>query len=191
MFNPAGKPVSQGGIVNKFMDWLKDDAKGWAILGYIVFAAVVVVSLDYAVENAMINWGFVNAPPLPKTEDTPFKYYNVLSFVTLFVWAPVKEEVIFRVLPFSIVIAFLSTSPRVMFTVVTVCAVFFGAIHPYSFVGKVDVAIAGFFFGLVFLKCGGMNMRFVKASLCAVAAHGLSNLLVVLDAWWQYFELTM
>ncbi|MGE5298229.1 MAG: lysostaphin resistance A-like protein [Acidobacteriaceae bacterium] len=176
--------------MNKFMDWLKNDAKGWQIVGYVVFAALITVSLDFSVENALINWGLVPKPPLPEPTDTPFAYYNAYIFISMFIWGPIKEEVIFRVLPLSIVIAFISTSPKFVFPAATVFAILFGAIHPYSTVVKIDVAISGFFFGLVFLKCGGMNKAFVKASIAAMAAHGLANALIVLDTWWRFFELT-
>lgn len=176
----------------KFMAWLADEAKGYkAILGYVIFAAIIVVSLDYAVESALINWHFMAAPPLPQEGETPFKYINVFGFINLFGWGPMKEEVLFRVLPLSIVIAFVSTAPRVVFGFMAAFAILFGAIHPYAAIGDVQVAVAGFFFGLVFLKCGGMNKAFIKASACAVAAHGLSNALTVLDAWWRYFELKL
>lgn len=179
------------GPVNKFMAWLTDDAKGfWITTGYIVFAALVVISLDYSIENALINWGFVKAPPLPEAGHSPFQYYNVLMFITLFSWGPVKEEIIFRVLPLSIVIAFVSTSPAAIFGLMTTFAAIFGAIHPYGLAGKIQTGIAGFFYGLVFLKCGGLKRSFVKASVCAMAAHGLTNAFLVLDEWWKYVELT-
>jgi hypothetical protein len=43
-------------MVSKFMVWLAEEAKGYkAILGYVIFAAIIVVSLDYFVENALVN----------------------------------------------------------------------------------------------------------------------------------------
>jgi Type II CAAX prenyl endopeptidase Rce1-like len=127
---------------------------------------------------------------LPSKDDKPFWFMNSFGFISLFGWAPIKEEVLFRVLPLSFVIAFVSIAPRVVFGIMTTFAILFGMIHPYSARGDVQVAIAGFFFGLVFLKCGGMSKAFIKASVCAIAAHGLSILFTVLDAWWQYFKLT-
>ncbi len=178
-------------MVNRFMDWLADEARGpWTILGYVVFAALVVVSLDYSVENALVNWGFVKAPDFPKPGEHPFRHYNALMFISMFVWSPVKEEVIFRVLPLSVVIAFVSRSPRVVFGIMAAFTILFGAIHPYGDIAKSTVAIDGFFFGLVFLKCGGLNRSFVKASVCTMATHGFTNVFLILDEWWQYFELT-
>lgn len=178
--------------VTRFMDWLTEEACGfWNIFGYVVFAALVVVSLDYAVQAALVNWGMIPAPELPKEGETPFQYYNVLMFITMFAWGPVKEEVIFRVLPLSIVIAFVSKRPGMVFGAMTGFAILFGAIHPYALHGRIQVAISGFFFGLVFLKCGGLRKRFVKASICAMGAHGLTNILLVLDAWWEFYELTL
>lgn len=177
-------------ILNNFFQWLDEEAKGWTVLGYIVFATLVVVSLDYSVQAALVNWHIIPEPPLPKVGDTPFKYFNTFNFISMFLWAPVKEEIIFRVLPLFVVIAFVLKSPRLVFGAATLFAILFGAIHPYGLVGKIQIAIDGFFFSLVFLKCGGLNKSFVKASICAMVAHGLSNVFTVMDAWWQYFELT-
>lgn len=174
-----------------FMDWLAEEAKGWQVLGYVVFAALVVASLDYAVEAALINWGFAPMPDLPKAGETPFKYYNALNFMSMFIWAPVKEEMIFRVLPLTVVTAFVSRKPSLVFSIASAFAILFGAIHPYALAPKVTIAISGFFLGLVFLKCGGMNRSYVKASLCCMAAHGLMNVFMVLDEWYRYFEATL
>lgn len=180
------------GPMHRFMEWLGDEASGFrTVLGYIVFASLVDISLDYTVRNALINWGIVERPKPMEVGDYPFKYLNMLRFVTMFVWGPIKEEVMFRVLPLAPVIAFVSTSPKRVFGIMAAFAALFGAIHPYGLIGKVTVAISGFLFGLVFLKCGGLKKRFVKASACAMAAHGVSNLFGVLDVWWQYFEDTL
>jgi len=179
----------QGNPATRFLAWLGEEAKGfWTITGYVVFTALIVASIDYTVQSAMINWGFVKAPPLPEVGDTPFQYFNVFSFLSVFIWGPIKEEVMFRLLPLAFIIAFVSRRPGLVFGAVIILTAIFGAIHPYSTVGRIQVAIDGFFFGLVFLKCGGLNNRFVKAWVCAVCAHGLSNVFVVVDAWWDYFQ---
>ena len=72
-----------------------------------------------------------------------------------------------------------------------VFAAIFGAIHPYGLNDKILVGIGGFFFGLVFLKCGGLNKSYFKASIAAILAHSFNNVLIVIDAWLHYYGLTL
>jgi hypothetical protein len=176
--------------MNKFMEWLTDEAKGvLSVIGYAAFAALIVISLDYTVENALINWKILPPPALPREGESPFKYYNALMFAGLFVWAPLKEEIFHRVVPLAFLTAFMSKSLRTVFGLNILFAVIFGAIHPYGLDGKILTGVGGFFFGLVFLKCGGLNRSYFKASAAAMLAHSFTNVFVVLDMWWRYFEL--
>lgn len=165
------------------MAWLSEEARGAAIAGYVVLAALMVVSLDQTVEAALENWGLVKASSEVKS---PFKYLNTFLVADLLVLGPLMEELMFRILPLSLVIAFVSRSPGFVFGAMTLFTVLFGAIHPYTLSGKIEAGIAGFFFGLVFLKCGGLKKSFLKASAAAIAAHGTTNCLVLLYLWWRY-----
>ena len=176
--------------MKNFMDWLESEAKGfWVVSGYLVVAAVIVVSLDYVVTAALENWGLIPSRPLPVPENYPLRYYNVLMMISTFVWAPLKEEIIHRFIPLAVVISFVSKRPVVVLGTMVVFAGLFGAIHPYGLKGKVEVAIGGLLLGLVFLKCGGLNKRFIKATVCAIVTHGLINIFIVLDELWRYYEL--
>src|SRR5260221_410968 len=86
-------------VLESFLSWLEEDTTLMTAIGYVVFAALIVVSVDYAVHNALVNWHYVPKDPLPQAGDTPLKYQNFYSLVLLFAWAPVQEEIIFRVLP--------------------------------------------------------------------------------------------
>ncbi len=176
--------------MTKFVEWLKDEAKGLGYLWYIIFTGLVVISLDWAVEAASENW-FPNPvdlsqPYQPPTN--PLEYWNTLLYISVFVIAPIKEEILFRILPLCIVIQFISKEPKYVFGAAIGFAIVFGAIHPYSLVGNLQVAVAGFFFGLCFLKCGGLNGSFAKASFASIAAHGITNVLITLDSYYQYLE---
>lgn len=178
--------------MKKFLDWLAEGAgSAKAIAGYAALAALLVVSLDHAVTAALVNWGVVDEPPLPKAGEHPFKYYKALMFADLFLLAPVLEELLFRFLPLALVISFVSRSPGVVLGVTVVLAIVFGAIHPWGLAVNIQVAISGLFFGLVFLKCGGLQKSFGRATIAAIAAHGTSNLFIVLNEWWRYLELAV
>ena len=177
-------------IMHRFMEWLSEEATGKEVIGYIIFAALIVTSLDYTVEAAMENWGLVPSPELPKAGDYPYQYANAFFYVLLLFWGPIQEEVIFRVLPLAFVISFVSQRASVVFGIAMVFTAVFGAIHPYGTAGRIEVAISGFFFSLIFLKCGGMKKRFVKASASTVTVHGLTNAFVILQAWYHYLLLT-
>jgi membrane protease YdiL (CAAX protease family) len=182
--------TSRGKVMTKFMAWLADEAKGRTYFWYIIFTGLIVISVDWSVTAAAENWF-----PTPRDPNTPYtpptnplEYWNALLYFSAFVLGPIKEEILFRILPLCIVIEFVSKTPRYVFGAAVAFAILFGAIHPYSIVGNIQVAVAGFFFGLCFLKCGGMNSSFVKASVAAIAAHGISNVLITLDAYYQYLE---
>ncbi len=176
--------------MNKVMTWLEEDTKGiLPLLGYALLAALLVVSLDECVRAAMINWGII-ADTSSGQHPNPFSYMNWALMGQLFVIGPVMEELMFRFLPLALVIAFVSKSPGFVFGSTIVFAVLFGAIHPahYGISGRTQVAIAGIFFGIVFLKCGGLHKRFFRSTIAAILAHGASNLLIILYELWEYYE---
>lgn len=176
--------------IDAFFEWLHVEAKGRQVGGYIIFAALISISVTYTLEAALENWGLIPAREIPKPDETPFKYVNTFILISMFVWAPVKEEIIFRLIPLGAVVKFISESPKVVFGILVAFSLLFGAIHPYGWMGRIDVAITGFCLGLLFLKCGGLNKALFKASVCTMVAHGLCNVLVVFEGWWRYFEFT-
>ena len=177
----------------KVMEWLEDEANGLAILGYVVLAAVLVVAFQQMVHATLENWHIIVVPTATTHEEflarypNPFKYMGRFEFADIVAMSPLFEESLFRLLPLAFVIMFVSTRPMVVFTTTLCLAVLFGAIHPYDIYGRAGVAIAGIFFGTAFLKCGGMKKRFVKGWFCAVTAHGISNLFVLLYGLWEHF----
>ena len=165
--------------MQKLVSWLADEAKGGRqIAGYILLAALVNVALSYTVRATLINWGIVEAPPYDPNPQNPFGYYNVLLFVSILVQAPLFEETIFRLVPLTITV-FFTKKPIVVLTAVVLFAALFGAIHPYGAVGRARVAIAGLVFGVMFLKCGGLNGRSIKGWLSSVVAHSAANLFLL------------
>jgi hypothetical protein len=177
-------------VLQNFMDWLSDEARGKTLVGYVIFAALADQSISFVLQAAFENWGWVKPATVEQMSQNPLEFYNLMFYVNIFIWGPIREEVFYRVLPLSFITAFVTTSPRWVFTLLIAMSALFGATHPYNIYGKFNVAIAGIFLGLVFLKCGGMNKRYVKASICAVAAHGLVNVLVVLNEYWSYLSFT-
>jgi hypothetical protein len=177
-------------VMKNFMDWLSEEAKGRAVIGYVIFAALAVQSISFVLQAALENWGLIESATAEQMKQNPVEYYNLVMYINIFIWGPIREEVFYRVLPLSFITAFVTTSPRWVFAMLLMMSALFGATHPYDIYGKLNVAIGGIFLGLVFLKCGGMSKRYVKASLCAVAAHGLINVLVILNEYWDYLSFT-
>ncbi len=173
--------------MQKLMEWLADEAKVRQIAGYVLLAALVDVALVYTVRAALINWGIVEAPPYDPNPQNPFGYYNALLFVSILVQAPLFEETIFRLVPLTIVV-FFTKKPASVLTTVVLFAVLFGTIHPYGAIGRAQVAIAGLVFGVMFLKCGGLNGRAVKAWLSSMAAHSMANLFILGFEYYDYLE---
>lgn len=169
------------------MEWLGDEAKDIAVPGYILLAGLISLSLSQVVSEALINLGIL-PPPRVGAVDPLIKYMNVFILVEMLVIWPIMEEIIFRFLPLAMVISFISSSPRFVFGVSSFFAVLFGTIHPYGLPGKIDVAIAGFMFSLIFLKCGGLTKHFRKATIAAIAAHTASNAFLLLYKWWEALQ---
>ena len=168
------------------MQWLSEDANSWkAIAGYIFLAALICLSLQLVVGAALQNWGYLSPD---KEHGSPFEYFNGYELFEMWALWPVMEELLFRVLPLSILIAFISRSPKIVFGVMLSFAVLFAAIHPYELYGKIQVGITGGLLGLLFLKCGGLSRKFVKAAVCSMAAHSLVNVFLVLHSYWKYLE---
>jgi len=173
--------------VQKLMEWLANEAQGFRrVAGYVLLAALVDTALIHIVRSALINWGVITVP-FELHPENPFKYYNVLLFVSILIRAPLFEETIFRFVPLTLVL-FFTKRTTVVLSIVVVFAALFGAIHPYGVIGKAQVAIAGLVFGVVFLKCGGLNGRVIKAGLCAIAAHGMANLFILATEYYDYLE---
>lgn len=171
--------------MEKVMAWLNEESKGiGAFLGYAALAALLVVSLQQIVEGALINWKILPEPTGKIV--SPFEYFSLLSVAEILVIGPIMEELWFRILPLTILIAFVSKKPGFVFGAVIVFALLFGAIHPYGLHQRINIAIGGIFFGLNFLKCGGLQKKFIKAGMAAITAHSLTNLFVLLYAWWEY-----
>ncbi len=171
-------------MVARVMEWLEEEAGPVAGFGFALLAAMVIVSLQQMTDAALTNWGLVPAKTGEYTN--PFEYMNGFMLFDIFGLSPFLEELFFRIVPLTIVVAFVSKSPKVLFGAALVFAILFGSIHPYALSGKIDVAIGGFFFGLVFLKCGGLNKHFLNAGLFAVLAHSLTNILILSHGYWEY-----
>jgi len=174
--------------MQKLMDWLSDEAKGAGkITGYILLIALIDVALVYTVKSALINWGIVPGPTYVPDPESPFKYFSWFTYTSILVQAPLFEETLFRFVPLTIVL-FFTKRPGVVFTFVLLLATLFGAVHPYSIIGNVQVAIAGLVFGLIFLKCGGLQGRVLKAWFCSIAAHAMANLFLLGYEYYEYLD---
>ncbi len=173
--------------MQKLMTWLESEASGTKqITGYVLLAALVYVALDYTVRATLINWGIVEYEYNPNPQH-PFKYFNVLAFVSILVRAPILEETIFRLVPLAITI-FFTRKPSTVLATTVIFATLFGAIHPYDLIGNIQVAIGGVVFGVVFLKCGGLQGRVLKAWGCSIATHSASNLFILVYEYYNYLE---
>lgn len=171
--------------MHKVMAWLEVEARGVReFLGYTALAGLLVISLQEVVRAALTNWGIMAAPTGNPT--SPFTYYGLMLMIDILLVAPIKEELMFRVVPLTVVIAFVTKRPEILFGTAIFFAALFGAIHPYQLYNKINIAIGGLIFGLVFLKCGGLQRKFIKASLATITAHGITNLCILLNAWWEY-----
>jgi hypothetical protein len=170
-------------MMTRLMDWLEEESGVPAMFGYAVLAGLMIVALQQMVQAAMENWELVARP---EKLGNPFEYMGKLQFIEIAYISPMLEELFFRLLPLAIVIGIVSKNPWIVFGFTLAFAVLFGAIHPYELASKVNIMIGGFFFGLVFMKCGGLKKKFLKATTGAILAHSATNILILGYAWWVY-----
>lgn len=169
------------------MEWLEEEAKGLAIIGYIILSGLMIVSLQQMVYAMLSNWGIILSS---HTTSNPFELTSKYMLIELFLISPIFEELFFRIAPLSIIISFVSKSPKTILGWSTFFAILFGFMHPYQFSSRIGVAIGGFFFGLLFLKSGGLEKKFIKAGLTVIAAHGTTNFLILLYGFWEHLITT-
>jgi len=148
------------------MRWLKEEALGIQAV-FLIFAAVA-VNLLYVIVGLNVTASLgIDIPPASGAED-------LVDFSSLFLRSGdmLLEEVAFR-LPLAILVW--AAWPLIgIIAFAGFASVVFGAIHG-SLWHVLFQGVGGFMFSLLFLKCGGLQKRWVKALACAFTAHFLYN----------------
>jgi len=88
---------------------------------------------------------------------------TILEMISVVVWAPLLEEILFRGLVYLSLRAVLRPVPAII-----ISAAIFSALHFYSFVGFVSVFIAGAIWAWAYERC--------RSLLPGIIAHSFSNL---------------
>lgn len=158
--------------------WLESEAHGKKVLMWILIC--VATGYTYSYCTAMLMYKF--DMPLSRNHDDGTPIISVFSFFPL-VSSCTIEEVLYR-LPLALLLQLrlhilrfdqhpINVWPFI-FLAVAILSIGFGYAH-----GGVDhifvQGVGGFFFSLLFIKCGGNNGRFVKALACTIIAHILFN----------------
>lgn len=108
----------------------------------------------------------------------PFGNFSPLEYLSQIPWNNVQEELRYRLIPLAIPI--LGGSRRLVLPMALASSVSFGVLHG----GLVHIplqGVMGVFFSIIFLKCGGMQKRFVRATSMAIFAHMLYDAAVYLN----------
>ena len=156
--------------------WLGDEAKSLKTFRIIFLSVPINLLIVMIMATLLSIMGLL--PENSKPIGIPILTWFFPVFLFL---AALFEELIFRLLPLLVGIAILhgydieeksSYYPRLilMFS----AAIIFGYAHG-SWVNIFLQGFAGLVFSLVWLKCGGLQKRWVKATLCSTLAHALYN----------------
>lgn len=157
------------------MRWLEREARGkWVFFYIFIFLAAKFV---YAFAAFLLLQYFgVDIPP-PSRGKVDIVWYTPFS---LFI-SVLFEELAFRLFP--LVIAIQSEWPTWgILLVAAVMSAIFGLLHggiPYVFVQ----GVFGFAYSILFLKCGGLEKKYIKALSVTVAIHFLWNAILVSVAY--------
>lgn len=159
--------------MEKLFAWLEVEPSGRELWKF--FAKVIFGLWCFAV---IIEAGFnilgVN-PPADQRFDYLIKEHPVLIMSLLPLFAAI-EEFIFR-LPLILFI-WKNAQPKTMLMIMIFLSVIFGLGHG-GWVGVPIQGVMGFIFCLVFLKCGGMQKKYMKAFFSSTGVHFAYNFIVI------------
>lgn len=100
---------------------------------------------------------------------------KIARFFAVLLRDAIGEEVLFRLLPIALVRQATPSRAWLLFTVFA-SSILFGYVHG-SLSNILVQGTIGFAFAFVFLKCGGMNGRYLKALFWTSATHAMVNLI--------------
>jgi len=157
------------------MSWLKVEVKGFSMVSLIL----ICVLLRIVWEGIMLLYfNPLGVTIIVSSRGTPLMVLIPYFLGTLLIRA-VLEEWVFRLLPFAICIgSYGRRSGRAIMAVSVVSSIIFGWVHggpqfiPFEGVG-------GLIYCIVFIKCGGFQERYAKATACSTVTHYSFNLFVI------------
>ena len=160
--------------MSAFLDWLEVEARGFEVVSLIFKILIIDLIWTFFAMMVMVSFGStfsffqLASIPIPDSMDW--------SFLVFLFSAAMIEEVIFRHVPLLIAVLMYGKSPRII-GVMVVSSIIFGLIHggPLNLVFQ---GVGGFFLSIIFLKCGGFQMRPLKALFASTTAHFLYNLII-------------
>lgn len=157
----------------EFIAWLKDEAEGGDVLE--IVWQIIISKMLFAFLAVIIMEKILGLDVPPVVSGTmPILSWNFPLILTAFVFL---EEIIFRVIPLMLAIG-LQGSPKTVLFVAGISSVLFGLVHG-SWHHVFIQGAGGMFLSCVFLKCGGFNKKYFKATAASTATHFLFNGLLI------------
>lgn len=152
--------------------WLEKEAGGKQIFFYIFFFLLVTFIYNLAVVFIAYLLGIHIITTPGKNIEFLMHYFPFVLIAAAF-----GEEVISR-LPLAIPIE-LGLSKKKIIASAVLLSVMFGIMHG-GFVNIFLQGMAGFFYSILFLKCGGLKKKYTKALITTTAIHSLFNGIILL-----------
>ncbi len=155
-------------MIERFIGWLKTEVYGANAVLFIIFFSLI--ALLVAEINVRILTYFLNIEHKEKI------FPLTLSLVPwMFLWA-LKEEFVYR-RPISLIVS-RNGLGYVCLAWVIIAQIIFGLDHG-SFYNIFIQGVAGCFYVVIFLKCGGASGKIIKPMLASASGHALYNLILV------------
>lgn len=153
--------------MTKFSRWLQNESRGLKVI-FMTLGCAVVLLIYMSISFWLIDILDIKIPPA-------FKILRIAPEIFYSYWLPiiiavvVIEEILYRFLPVWIC-AKKTESSRAIILIMVISSIVFGLVHGgyhYIFIH----GVYGFFLGVTFLKCGGFQKRYLKATAVTAMAH--------------------
>ena len=158
------------------LDWLENNLRQevigvknifWFLLGCFVVESFYVGAFSF------FMWSFFPEVHGSLSSGEPFFYLLTWRFPFVLFFFALAEELLFRFLFLADAVKY-DASLKIVIGLSIISSVLFGFVHG----GAIKIPMQGVFglvFCYVYLRCGGFQGRFVKATLCSTLSHFLWN----------------
>ena len=155
----------------KIESWFKEEAKGTAVLFYMVIFLILDLFLNCLISMLFDVFNVVVPHSEPNSSILTF-YFPIILLGMAFI-----EEIFFR-FPLVLLVA-LKLRLWIILAVSVILSIIFGLLHggiPNIFLQ----GIGGLFYSILFLKCGGYHGKLIKPLAAAAFTHFFFNGVLVL-----------
>lgn len=152
-------------MLDKILAVLEREVCGWkAVIGFSLSASLVYLVWAICITNFYFLTGIWQNEFVTTTHTK-----DLFEVIGLIIFTPIWEEVVFRYMPLIIVIMLCGVSKKVLYCALIV-SILFGFLHG-GYAHIFVQGVVGILFSIVFLKCGGLQKKYIKAVSASTLTH--------------------